>query len=142
MKPRIGIEPGKESRTEAADGTWCTLWGYIFAGDGARGVYYVRWNDTSLNLVEFVLSIGEWGDDTGPDERICVSALGRKHDGRLAFMLVDAAESSFADQEFLGAMRPASAVRGTELAREVFAILDQILIDDERVAELRARLEA
>lgn len=56
-------------------------------------------------------------------------------------MLIDAFESSFAEQEFLGSKCAASEVRGTELAREVFALVDSVLADDERVGALRARIE-
>lgn len=140
MTSRIRIEPTKSSRMEAPDGLWCTVWGHVFTNGEPRAVYYVRYNDTDLELAEFVVSVGEWGEDQG--ERDCVTALGKKYEGRLTFMLVDAADSSFAHQAFLGSMKRAEDVRGSELAREVFRILDEVLVQDPRVAALRIRLES
>lgn len=142
MSSQIRIEPSKDSRFEAPDGTWCTLWGYVFEDERARAVYYVRYNDTRFEQAEVVVSVGEWGEGSTPEKRDCLAALARKYEGRLAFMLIDAADSSFADQAFLGSMRAAADVRGTDLARRAFAILDEVLVQDERVANLRLRLEA
>lgn len=142
MITSIRVEPANDSRHDAADGAWRTVWGYVFSENGPRAVYYVRWNDTALREAEFVVSVGEWGEGSGPHERSCTVLVGQKYEGRLALMLVDAAFSSFADQSFLGAMKGAEEVRGSELAREVFRILDEVLVQDERVAQLRARIEA
>lgn len=142
MIANLRVEPTKDSRHVAADGVWCTVWGHVFVGEKARAVYYARWNDTVLDELEFVVSVGEWGDESKPEERACVAVLGRKHEGRLAFMLVDAKDSSFAGQAVLGSMKAAGEARGSDLAREVFRILDEVLVQDARVEELRARLEA
>lgn len=140
MTSHIRIETSKDSRFEGADGTWCTLWGYVFEDERAAAVYYVRWNDTSLEEAEFIVSIGDWAGSE-PLARRCVALLGRKHEDRLSFMLVDAQRSSFHDQAFLGKMQRAVDVRGTALAGAVFRVLDELLVQDERVAALRARLE-
>jgi|GEM_PF-5933394 len=141
MAERLRIEPGNDSRQEAEGGAWCTVWGYVFDSERAHAVYYVRWNDTLLEEAEFVVSVGPWGEGSGPGDRSCVAALGREHEGRLSFMLVDAARTSFADQAFLGAMCAAGDVRGRDLARAVFRILDEVLVQDDRVAVLRSRIE-
>jgi len=57
-------------------------------------------------------------------------------------MLIDASESSFSDHEFLGRKRRADEVRGQGLSRLVFRLLDQVLVDDLRVARLRTQLES
>jgi len=141
MPSQLHIEPSNDSRHERPDGTWCTVWGYVYGGDSAHAVYYVRWNDSALEEVEFIVSVGEWSEGSGPAARSCVAALGKRYQGSLSFMLVDAGDSSFNDQAFLGAMRSAAEVRGTALAQDVFRILDEMLAQDERVAALRARLE-
>jgi len=119
-----------------------TIWGHVFEAGEARAVYYVRWNENGPDEAEFVVSVGEWGDESEAAERDCVAALGRCHEGRLAFMLIDAANSSFGEQEFLGRKRSADEVRGQDLSRLVFRVLDQVLVDDPRVARLRADLES
>lgn len=141
MTPRIRIEPGKDSRHEEGEEVWCTVWGYVFEDEHAAAVYYVRWNDTSLEEAEFAVSVGKWGEGSQPSERSCVATLARTYEGRLSFMLVDAGGSSFNDQTFLGIMRGAAEVRGTDLAKKVFRILDELLVQDRRVVVLRQRFE-
>lgn len=119
-----------------------TIWGHVFEAGEARAVYYVRWNENGPDEAEFVVSVGEWGDESQAAQRDCVAVLGRCHEGRLGFMLIDASESSFSEHEFLGRKRRADEVRGQGLSRLVFRLLDQVLVDDLRVARLRTQLES
>lgn len=88
-----------------------------------------------------MVSVGAWGDGSRPDQREVVGLVARVHNGRLAFMLMDAHDTGLATHDFLGVLQRASEVRNTDLAREVFAILDRVLEADGRVAALRAAME-
>jgi hypothetical protein len=141
MSAEIRIEPRNASRAEGAAGFVSTVWGHVFERENARAVYYVRWNEDALEEVEVVVSVGEWGEGSGAEERACVAALGRNHQGRLSLMLVDAERCSFSEHSFLGKMCAAEEARGTPLATEVFHIVDHLLVDDPRVVALRQRIE-
>ena len=142
MNQSLEIEPTKASSFQSSEGLLQTVWGHVHQNQSPHAVYYVRWNETHLEEATFVVSVGDWSE--GPDEgsRDCVAALARAFKGELSFMLVDAATTSFAEQKFLGNMRRADSVRETPLAQEVFHILDHVLVEDQRVAQLRKRIEA
>lgn len=141
MNGQLAIEPTKESSFACAEGLLRTVWGHVSKEDAAHAVYYVRWNDTDLGDATFLVAVGDWSEGATERDRDCVAAMARAIDGHLSFMLVDAADTSFADQISLGSMAAADSVRGTPLAAEVFHILDHVLVEDPRVSALRARME-
>ncbi|HSC88964.1 MAG TPA: hypothetical protein VLC09_16895 [Polyangiaceae bacterium] len=138
----LTIEPTKESELSTDEGLLRTVWGYVYSDDRAHAVYFVRWNDTSLDEAVFVVSVGAWGDGSTSQDRQCTAALGRVHQGQLAFRWIDAGETSFADNDFLGVMRRADDLRESPLADEVSHVLDHLLTDDPRIRDLRERLMA
>ena len=116
-----------------------TIWGGLSSEQAAVATYFVHWTvGASEHDVNVDLIVGAWGDGTGPQDRVLVSALFRPSPSGGSFMVVDA-ESRFAPKrELCGrAMRRAEVV-GTALAPEVFALLDGVWLGDPRVAEIKA----
>ncbi len=139
----LRIEPTKESELATEDGLLRTVWGFVHENDEPRAVYFVRWNEDDLaSGAIFFLSFGEWHEGGHPGTRRGVGVLARKHQGRLAFMVIDASDTDFASNEALGIPLPRDQVMGTEYATGAFAVLDRIVEDDERVRTLRDRIEA
>jgi hypothetical protein len=133
--------PWKESSgtCECCGATSKTIWGGLSSDETAVATYFVQWtvgapeHDVNIDLI-----VGAWGEGTGPQDRVLVSALYRPAPGGGSFMVVDA-ESRFARKsELCGrAMRRAEVV-GTPFAPEVFSLLDGVWLGDPRVAEVKA----
>jgi hypothetical protein len=139
----IRIETSKESSKRTPSGLLRTVWGYIYENEQPGGVYFVRWNDERLeDGLTVLVSVGDWADGAAASSRQAVALLGKEHAGHLAFMVIDAAQTDWAGQEFLGNFRDREGVLGTALAKTVFHYSDHIVLDDPRVAALRARLES
>jgi len=140
-EPTILVEPsGFASHGEGLEARR-TLWGYVFVEAEPSAVYYVHAREVGPEALEVQVVMGAFGDEATPADRAVIALVGQAHGGRLAFMLLDAEASRWASHEFLGVPQRAAAVRGTELGARVFRILDEVVVQDERVAELRGRLE-
>jgi hypothetical protein len=119
-----------------------TVWGFVHENEQPRAVYFARWNENELaDGVTFFLSFGEWHEEGDPGTRRGVGVLARKHQGRLAFMVIDATDTDFATNEAFGFPLSREQVIGTEYAHGAFAVLERIVEDDERVSQLRYRIE-
>ena len=138
----LRIEPTKESELATEAGLVRTVWGFVHENEEPRCVYFARWNDDALaDGITFYLSFGEWHDGSTPATRRGVGVLARKHKGSLAFMVIDAADTDFADNEALGHPLSRAEVMDSPYASGAFAVLDRIVEDDERVLVLRDRIE-
>jgi hypothetical protein len=136
----LTIEP-----TGSHDGDPCSccgmttrrVWGVVSFNGDAHAAYYVRW---TLGRVDhgaaFDLIVGEWGEDTGPDDRALVSLEFRKLPSGPSFMVTDARD--WADAKDLASTSfQRDDVIGTPIAKMVFDIIDAIWFNDERLDELK-----
>jgi hypothetical protein len=109
-----------------------SVWGYISNDAGARAVYFIRWTDGHVERgAQLIVSIGGWGEGTNPSDRVVFGLEGRV-DPSLAFMVVDAAELPWSDQEHLGAKLTRADALAHPFAAEVFGILDALVARDPR----------
>ncbi len=107
--------------------------GFVYREGTARAVYLACWPlDQQQTDADVAVSIGGWCDaDQSPRKLVALSL--RQLENGPAFMVVDAAETPWGDEETLGEPMGRSEVIGTPLANEVFAILDAAALQDERV---------
>ena len=130
------IELGRTSQQECdCCGTLTTtVWGYLQVRNAARAAYFVRWSEGHPERgATFVFSIGRWGDATAPDDRVAVELACRTIGDQPQFMVVDATTTPLNDSGFLGRNLKRNEVIGTELALEVFGMVDQVLAEDPRL---------
>ena len=115
-----------------------TVWGNVYADGQQRAVHYVRWTaGRREENITFLTSVGSWGSGT-PGDRRSVGLACRLRRGRPGFMVIDAARTPWGlngDDTVLGRMLPRDAVIGTDLATEVFDLVDAIIVHDPRVRE-------
>jgi hypothetical protein len=131
------VELGKESRQECdcCETLTKTVWGYLHVGKTPRAAYFVRWSDGHPEQgANFVFSIGAWGESASVSDRVTVALACRTIDGQPQFMVVDAATAPWKDSAFLGRKLRRDEVIGTELAAEVFRMVDQVLAEDPRLS--------
>lgn len=137
------IEPGRANdlaRCDCCGADTRIARGFVYRDGMARAVYLVRWTPGGKHSdADVAVSIGGWCDED-PEPRQLVALLLRQLDGGPAFMVIDAAQTSWSQEDELGQPTKRERVVGTPLGSEAFAILDAIALQDERV--LGWRLDA
>lgn len=120
-----------------------SVWGYVSNEVGARAAYFIRWTDGHRERgAQLIVSIGGWGEGTLPSDRIAFGIECRVDTGP-SFMLVNADELPWGDEEFLGAKLTRAGALSHPLKPEVFDILDALVAQDPRFrAFLDGRLPA
>ncbi|KQY64915.1 MULTISPECIES: hypothetical protein [unclassified Brevundimonas] len=114
------------------------LSGYASDELGALATYMVQWTDGHVvaNGANFDLIVGAWGGAPS-SKRIAVSLEYRQMASGPGFTIIDAPDRAFSMSPVVGEALSRSDVVGTKLADEVFAIIDAIWLQDERIRDLR-----
>jgi hypothetical protein len=141
----ISIDPCESSTSGAC--SCCgkpteTVWGYVYVDDGARAIYFCRWAQGHIeNGMASALSIGGWGEDSNPAQRQLIGLDCRVLEDGPAFMVINAADSPWGDEEELGTKLSREAALASPLRQECFDILDRIIEDDGRVRDFLSGAE-
>jgi hypothetical protein len=114
------------------------VWGCVRAPDGALASYFVHWTlgrvaDHGANVD---LIIGRWGDEASASDRVLVALTYRLSESGPAFMVIDADGRTASSSELVGRALARAEVVGQPIAEQAFAIIDAVLAQDPRVAEL------
>ena len=136
----LSVEPTKESFTPNCDCCGSpsrTVWGYVHS-DHDTSVYYVHWAPGLLAKrgAFWDLVLGAWGETATPADRAGVSLEWRLFESGPQFMVVDAADRPFAKSGLFDIALSRRDVIGKPLAKMAFEIVDAVLAQDSRVAEL------
>ncbi|MFN3931334.1 MAG: hypothetical protein ACK4JY_06245 [Brevundimonas sp.] len=117
--------------------------GYASDELGALATYLVQWTDGHVAEygANFDLIVGEWGG-APPAQRVAVSLQYRRTASGPGFMIIDAPGRAVASSPLVGEALSRSDVVGTNLANEVFAIVDAIWLQDERIRDLHPENQA
>jgi hypothetical protein len=117
------------------------VWGYVNDESCSPvAVYYVHWTpgrpDHGAN---FDLVVGAWGDEATGEDRVGASLLYRPDEG--GFMVIDASTRPFSKEQtlFSRSLRREEVV-GTDLAAELFAMVDAVWLGDSRIADVRGEV--
>jgi hypothetical protein len=133
----ITIEPGRENdldRCACCGAVTRIVRGVVYRAGTARAVYLVRWAvGQSSHDADLAVSVGGWCDaDESP--RVWVALALRQTENGPAFMIIDAQNDKWGDEDLLGEPKSRSEVVGTTLASEVFRILDAVALQDMRLS--------
>lgn len=113
------------------------IWGYVYRDGSAEASYFVEWTTQKLSKhgAHFDLILGLWGDGTSSRDRFAVSVAFRRGAKGPEFMVIDAPGRAIAKSPLVGKALTRAEVVGTPVARRAFEIIDQIGIQDPRLAE-------
>jgi hypothetical protein len=116
------------------------VWGYVRTPDAALACYFVHWTLTRVSDhgANFDLIIGRWGEGAFAQDRVLVALEYRLLETGPAFMVIDAGGRPSASSDLAGRALSRAEVIGQPIAKQAFAIVDAILAQDARVAELSA----
>jgi len=112
--------------------------GFVHTPEASIAAYFVHWTLSRVadHGVNFDLIIGRWGEGTSARDRILVSLAYRLLDSGPGFMIIDAANRPAASSELIGRALSRAEVVGQPVAQQAFGIVDAVLAQDERAAEL------
>lgn len=86
--------------------------------------------DTGANLD---LVLGQWGDGTGPEDRVAISLVHHQQpDGSPSLMVIDAHDRPVSSGGLASTGLRRDEVIGTPLAQQMFALIDAIYLQDSR----------
>jgi hypothetical protein len=137
----IAIEPegSKDTGICACCGTVSrVVWGYVRRDDDPVAAYFVHWTPghVSEHGANIDLIVGEWGHETTARQRVGVALLYRLLSTGPAMMVVDGEGRPSFDSPLVGRVLARADVIDSPLAKDVFAVADAILDQDDRVEEL------
>ena len=128
-----------ESRCECCGGVSTTLVRYVYDDGDAYAVYYARYSQSHREHPVYALvSLGEWGEESGPWDRVAFALEVWSDPDAYRVTVVDAAQSPWQHATSLGRILDREEALGHERLPEVFHITDHMTIDDQT---LRSYLE-
>ena len=127
----FGLEEPTSSKCECCGGGTTSLTRFVYEDGNAYAIYYARFGlDHDPRVVEVVVSVGEWGEDSGPWDRVAFSLRLRATEGEYQVTVVDAAESPWEGVELLGRILDRADALQHERLDEIFHITDHMVRDD------------
>ena len=140
MKPsELEIEPTGESGgyRDCSGNHSKTVWGFVHRRQAETiAAYFVQWTvggSLADHPANIDLVYGRWGDGASPNDRRAISLVHFEDDGVPGIMVIDAKKRSVATSGLAGEAMARDDVVGTDLATNVFAIVDAILVQDKRL---------
>jgi hypothetical protein len=119
------------AKCECCGGITTALTRFVYQDGAAYAIYYARFGVThEPRVVEAVVSIGEWGEGSGPWDRVAFPLRLRTADNEYQVTIVDAVESPWEGVELLGRMLDRVEALQHERLQEVFHISDHMVRDD------------
>jgi hypothetical protein len=119
------------------------VWGFVHGREGAVAAYFVHWTIGRVadHWPNFDLIIGRWGQGATPADRCMVALQYRLLENGPAFMVIDPDGRPSAKSELVSKALRRSEVIGSPIAAQAFGIVDAVLAQDTRVAELLMKEE-
>lgn len=114
------------------------IWGLVRTRELALASYFVHWTTGKVpdHGANFDLIIGRWGNHASATDRVLVAFEYRLLESGPAFMVIDAQGRPAASSDLVGRVLAREEVIGRPIAKQAFAIVDAVLAQDPRIAEL------
>jgi len=113
---------------------------FVYRDDDAYAIYYAMFSDNHVDqIVKMLVSMGEWGEDSDPNQRKAFALDLRVGADQYEIMVTDASESPWHNPRVLGRILDRQEALRDPLIEEVFHITDNVVEEDE---PLKRYLEA
>jgi hypothetical protein len=129
-------EDPNRSRCDCCGGVTVSLTRFVYEDGDAYAIYYARFGEQhDPRVVEAVVSVGEWGEGTGPWDRVAFPLRLRAAETEYQVTVVNAAESPWHGVDLLGRMLDREEALAHERLAEVFHLTDHMVVDDHAIRE-------
>lgn len=109
---------------------------FVYQDGDAFAVYYLLFTrGHTPKVADGIISLGEWGEGSGPDQRLAFPFRIWTNDLNYQVGLVDAEASPWCDVTFLGRIVNRDEALQHEWVQDVFHITDHIVADDTIVVD-------
>jgi hypothetical protein len=126
------FENPSSSTCECCGGITTRLTRFVYRDDDAYAIYYAMFSDDhSDRIVKMVISLGEWGEDSDPNQRRAFALDLRVTDERYEVMVTDASNCPWHKATVLGRILDHEEALRDPCIKEVFHITDHVLMEDE-----------
>lgn len=116
-----------------------TVWGMLRKGDVDKAAYFVLWTKGKPDHgANFDLVVGRWGEGSSSADRTAVALLYRTDVDQPGFMIIDAATRPASDGSLSATALSRDELVNSTLKAPVFAMIDAIFLQEERIEEIRA----
>lgn len=133
----IEFEPPRESEPcECCGGRTTALTRFVYRNGNAHSIYYARFsNNHPERVVLATVSIGEWGENSTPEQRVAFALQLRSSDGDYQVGLLDARDSPWRDARVIGRTLNRDEALKHPFVKEAFHVTDQMVVDDLPIHE-------
>ena len=115
-----------------------TVWGYVHEkGGGTLASYFAQWTvgkSIEGHPANFDLIYGAWGEGSNRNDRCAISLIHFESDGVPGVSVIDANDRPIASSELVGSAMSREELIGTPLVQQVFAIVDAVILQDNRLS--------
>lgn len=130
----IELTEPKKTSCECCGGTSTSLTRFVYKGGDAFAIYYAAFsNNHPENAVVGVISIGGWGSDGVPPDRVAFPFRIWEGEENFNVGLMNASESPYNGINLLGRMLDREEALAHPWVKDVFHITDHISTDDTEV---------
>jgi hypothetical protein len=106
---------------------------FVYSDGDARAVYYASFVEGHSDYLSVVVSLGDWGEGSTPEDRLAFPLQIRSTENEFQVGFVDPEQSQWSDADFLGRMLDREEARRHPWRHEVFHITDHIVTEDPDV---------
>jgi hypothetical protein len=127
----LDFEPPSEHHCECCGGVTVTLTRFVHDDDETVGAYYARFGrNHSERVVQALVSIGPWGEGTGPWDRVAFPLRLWVANDQYQVGVTDTSESPWKDVDIFGRILDREEALRDERLKEVFHITDHMVVED------------
>jgi hypothetical protein len=121
---------------ECCGGVTTTLTRFIYEDGDAFGIYYARFSRTHpQQIVQAIVSLGDWGEGSGPWDRLAFPIEIRTAETEFQVGAVDAIDSPWQDVDIIGRILDRSEALGHDRIKDVWHVSDHMVADDPAIRE-------
>lgn len=137
----IEFEPPQEtSPCECCGGRTTRLTRFVHKDGDAYAIYYALFSDDHpCASISVTVSIGEWGDDSTPEQRVAFALELRSSNSQYQVAVVNAKQSPWREAALLGRMLDRDDALLHPAIAEVFHLTDHIVLEDNPSTHISTR---
>lgn len=131
----IECEPATYYDCDCCGGVTTQLTRFLYLDDEAHAIYYAGFTDEhSDRAVQLVISLGEWGDDSGPADRVAFALL-LTPARPASIAIVDAEQSPWSGADVIGDVLSLDEALAHPWLEEVQRLAAHIALEDPEINE-------
>lgn len=129
------FEPPKQAEPcVCCGGRTTALTRFVYRDGDAYAIYYAQFSvDHPKRVVVATVSLGEWGEDSTPEQRVAFAFEIRANKNEYQVGLIDAKGSPWRESILIGRTLNRSEALTHPLINELFHITDHIVIEDASI---------